>query len=140
MKLILFIFSFIVTVAQAQDSQVNVSQESHSTHSMEIKKEAVLPQEAAAMVTGTKAVIVDVREDDEWNQQRIPGAIHIPLGQLKDRIAELEHYKNSPVITQCRSGRRSQQALDLLKSEGFSKLYNLDGGIVAWNKAGLKTD
>ena len=102
--------------------------------------ESISPKEASAMYTGKKAVIVDVREDSEWNEQHIPGAIHIPLAQLNERLSELKQYKDSPVITQCKSGRRSAQALDVLKSAGFSKVYNMDGGIMAWDKAGLKTE
>jgi rhodanese-related sulfurtransferase len=93
--------------------------------------ESISPKEASAMYTGLKAVIVDVREDSEWNEQHIPGAIHIPLGQLKERLSELKQYKDSPLITQCRSGGRSAKALDVLKSAGFSKVYNMDGGIIA---------
>jgi rhodanese-related sulfurtransferase len=102
--------------------------------------ESISPKEAAAMYTGQKAVIVDVREDSEWNEQHIPGAIHIPLGQLSERLSELKQYKDSPVITQCKTGGRSAKALDVLKSAGFSKVYNMDGGIMAWDKAGLKTE
>jgi rhodanese-related sulfurtransferase len=102
--------------------------------------ESISPKEASAMYTGQKAVIVDVREDSEWNEQRIPGAIHIPLAQLNERLSELKQYKDSPVITQCRTGGRSAKALDVLKTAGFSKVYNMDGGIMAWDKAGLKTE
>jgi rhodanese-related sulfurtransferase len=102
--------------------------------------ESISPNEASAMYAGKKAVIVDVREDSEWNEQHIPGAIHIPLAQLNKRLSELKQYQDSPVITQCKSGRRSAQALDVLKSAGFSKVYNMDGGIMAWDKAGLKTE
>ena len=102
--------------------------------------ESISPEEALAMHAGQKAVIVDVREDSEWNEQHIPGAIHIPLAQLNDRLSELKPYKDSPVITQCRSGGRSAKALDVLKSAGFANVYNMDGGLIAWNKAGLKTE
>jgi rhodanese-related sulfurtransferase len=102
--------------------------------------ESISPKEASAMYADKKAVIVDVREDSEWNEQHIPGAIHIPLAQLNERLSELKQYKDSPVITQCKSGGRSAKALDELKSAGFSKVYNMDGGIMAWNKAGLKTE
>ena len=101
--------------------------------------ESVSPKEAFSMSAGQKAVIVDVREDSEWNEQHILGAIHIPLGQLNERLAELKQYKDSPVITQCKSGGRSAQAFEVLKSAGFSKVYNMDGGIIAWDNAGLKT-
>ena len=102
--------------------------------------ESISPKEASARYAGQKAVIVDVREDSEWNEQHIPGAIHIPLAQLNGRISELKQYKDTPVITQCKSGGRSAKALDVLKSAGFSKVYNMDGGIMAWDKAGLKTE
>lgn len=101
--------------------------------------ESLSPREASSMSAAQKAVIVDVREDSEWNEQHIPGAIHIPLGQLNERLAELKQYKDTPVITQCKSGGRSAKALDVLKTAGFSKVYNMDGGIIAWDKAGLKT-
>jgi rhodanese-related sulfurtransferase len=100
----------------------------------------ISPQKASAMYSAEKAVIVDVRNDSEWNGRHIPGAIHIPLAQLNERLSELKQYKDSPVITQCRSGGRSAQAYEELKSAGFSKVYNMDGGIIAWDKAGLKTE
>jgi rhodanese-related sulfurtransferase len=101
---------------------------------------SISPKEASAMYADKKAVIVDVREDSEWNEQHVPGAIHIPLAQLNERLSELKQYKDSTVITQCKTGRRSAKALDELKSAGFSKVYNMDGGIMAWDKAGLKTE
>ncbi len=101
--------------------------------------ESLSPRAASSMSAAQKAVIVDVREDSEWNEQHIPGAIHIPLGQLNERLAELKQYKDTPVITQCKSGGRSAKALDVLTAAGFSKVYNMEGGIIAWDKAGLKT-
>ena len=102
--------------------------------------ELISPREASVMYAEKNAVIVDVREDSEWNEQHIPGAIHIPLAQLNERLSELKQYKDSFVITQCKTGGRSAQALDILKSAGFSKVYSMDGGIMAWDEAGLKTE
>lgn len=101
--------------------------------------DSISPKDAAAMITVEKAIIVDVREDKEWREQHISGAIHIPLGQVESRLAELAQYKDSMVITQCRSGRRSAQAAGILRAAGFSKIYNLAGGIIAWEKDGLQT-
>jgi rhodanese-related sulfurtransferase len=105
-----------------------------------IKTESVSPKEASVMHVEQKAVIVDVREDKEWNEHHIPGAVHIPLPQLNERLSELKQYKDSPVITQCRGGKRSAEAQIALKSAGFSKVYNMDGGIQAWDKEGLATE
>ena len=101
--------------------------------------ELISPQEASALTAEKKAIIIDVREDNEWNTVHIPGAIHIPLAQLSNRLSELQPYKSSAIITQCRSGARSAKALDILKSAGFSHVQNMEGGLIAWNKAGLKT-
>jgi rhodanese-related sulfurtransferase len=101
--------------------------------------ELISPQEASALTAEKKAIIIDVREDNEWNTVHIPGAIHIPLAQLSTRLSELQPYKNTAIITQCRSGARSAKALDILKSAGFSHVQNMEGGLIAWNKAGLKT-
>ncbi len=99
--------------------------------------ESVSVQEAASLSTQQHAIIVDVRELAEWQKSHIPNAIHIPLGDLEKRLPELAQYKNSPIITQCRSGKRSLQAAKALKSAGFSEVYNMDGGLNAWQKAGL---
>ena len=102
--------------------------------------QAISPVESEQLLQKKSAIILDVREDSEWNEEHIPGAIHIPLAQLPGRLAELKPYQDSQIIAQCRSGRRSAQASDVLKSAGFSKVYNMEGGIIAWEKAGLKTE
>ena len=100
---------------------------------------SITPGEAAKMFSEQKAIIVDVREDDEWKAQHIAGAIHIPLAQVETRLNELTQYKDSTVIMQCRSGKRSAKAAGTLQAAGFTKVYNLDGGIIAWDKNGLAT-
>jgi rhodanese-related sulfurtransferase len=101
--------------------------------------ELISPQDASTLSAEKKAIIIDVREEGEWNTVHIPGAIHIPLAQLNNRLSELQSYKNSAIITQCRSGARSAKALDILKSAGFTHVQNMEGGLIAWHKAGLKT-
>lgn len=98
---------------------------------------AVSPHEALQMQTQKKAVIVDVRENDEWNSGHIAGAIHIPLDEISNHIPELSKYQNSPVIVQCRSGARSAKAADILVKAGFTNVHNLAGGLNAWQKEQL---
>jgi len=100
---------------------------------------SVTPKQAASMFAKKEAIILDVRELDEWHAQHITGAIHIPLAQVEQRLGELAQYKNSPVIVQCRSGKRSARAADTLQSAGFTQVYNLTGGINAWAGDGLQT-
>lgn len=99
----------------------------------------VTPNQAAALYKDKQAIIVDVREQDEWDEQHIAGAIFIPLDQVESRIGELAEYKDSTIIMQCRSGRRSNIASAALIDAGFSKVYNLEGGILAWDEQGLAT-
>ena len=84
--------------------------------------------------------IVDVREPAEFNGPlgHVPGARLIPLGSLKDRIAELE--KTAPLVVVCRSGARSAQATVLLGKAGFDKVANLSGGMLRWRAQRFAVD
>lgn len=95
------------------------------------------PMEATQLINREDAVVVDVREDNEFKQGHILGAIHVPLGFLDKRMDELEKYKERPVIVNCRSGQRSARAASILKKNGFETVYNLDGGLAAWQNASL---
>jgi hydroxyacylglutathione hydrolase len=79
-------------------------------------------------------VLIDVREPWEWQQGRLPGAIHIPLYQLERRANEVD--PGRPVIAYCKGGTRSQSAALLLAQLGHRAVYNLSGGIDAWHAAG----
>ena len=99
----------------------------------------ISPGSASTLLVAQKAVIIDVRENDEWLAQHIKGAIHIPLDQLENRLAKLSQYKDSTVIMHCRSGRRSRLAGEILMAAGFKDVYNLKGGLLAWEAEGLAT-
>lgn len=93
--------------------------------------------EATQLSNRKNAVFLDTREDREYKDGHIPDAIHIPLSQLSKRASELGKYKDNPVIAYCRSGNRSNGAGGVLKKNGFENVYNLGGGIGAWEKANL---
>jgi rhodanese-related sulfurtransferase len=95
------------------------------------------PQEAVLLFNHEDALVLDVREQSEWADGHISKARHIPLGQLKNKLNELEKFKDKPIIAVCRSGNRSGSACGTLKKAGFEKLYNLSGGMMAWEQAGL---
>jgi rhodanese-related sulfurtransferase len=98
---------------------------------------SISAKQAATMLAENKAIIVDVREGIEWQAGHIQGAKHIPLPIIEHRLKELSQYQNTHIILQCRSGKRSAKATDKLLKAGFKNVYNLTGGIVAWEKAGL---
>lgn len=91
----------------------------------------------ATRMMNDEALLLDVREDNEWAVGRLPNAMHIRLGELSKRVSELEKYKDKPIVVYCRSGHRSARACALLKRSGFSNPNNLAGGIVAWEQANL---
>lgn len=80
------------------------------------------------------AVVVDVREPNEWAAGRAPNAIHIPLGELPSRLEELPDTDDTIAIV-CRSGGRSARAVAWLTMQGFD-VANLEGGMRAWVSAG----
>jgi rhodanese-related sulfurtransferase len=84
------------------------------------------------------AQVVDVREPDEWADGHIAGAIHIPLGELGNRVGELDPER--PVITLCHAGVRSLYAADALIKSGFADVASLAGGMVAWEEAGYPVE
>lgn len=110
-----------------------------SSFFVQAASDVITAQEASSLSAEKKAIILDVREDEEWNTGHIKGAIHIPLNQINNRLSELKSYKDSTIITQCRSGKRSMKALELLKTAGFN-VKSMDGGIQAWEQQGLSIE
>ena len=97
----------------------------------------LMPSEAIQLINHKDALVVDVRTDKEYQQGHIMNALHIPLGMLENRIAELQAYKTSSIVMVCRSGARSGQATSKLKKLGFTDVHNLGGGMMAWERANL---
>jgi molybdopterin/thiamine biosynthesis adenylyltransferase/rhodanese-related sulfurtransferase len=83
---------------------------------------------------GTEHLLLDVREPFELGICQIEGNTNIPLGQVPARVGELAAWKDKLVVCQCKSGRRSLKALDVLQKNGFTKVVNLSGGILAWGE------
>ncbi|MEO6414338.1 MAG: rhodanese-like domain-containing protein [Pedococcus sp.] len=81
------------------------------------------------------AVLLDVREKDEWDAGHAPGAVHIPLGELPSRLDELPDTDAGTLAVVCRGGGRSSRAVAWLSQQGFD-VANLDGGMKAWQGAG----
>jgi rhodanese-related sulfurtransferase len=83
------------------------------------------------------AQLVDVRADHEWEAGRIPGATHLPLAELSERVGEID--KDRPVVLYCRGGNRSTMAADALAAAGYDAV-KMGDGIVGWSEAGLPLD
>ncbi len=82
---------------------------------------------------GADMTLLDVREDWETQLAPVPAELlHIPMGQIADRLGELDPKRETVVI--CRSGGRSGEVARFLSSRGFESVYNLTGGILAWSR------
>jgi rhodanese-related sulfurtransferase len=86
------------------------------------------------------ALLLDVREPHEYNEVRAPGSLLVPLAQLKARAEEFRTFENKPVILICRSGQHSGAAAEMLAQQGFKAVHHVQGGIIAWEKAGLPVE
>jgi len=95
------------------------------------------PMDATQLMNHENAVIVDVRDDKEISEGKILNSIHIPVSDLSNQLKKLEKYKQKPIIIACRSGHRSNSACNTLRKNGFEKVFNLRGGIIAWKKDSL---
>ncbi len=95
------------------------------------------PSDAVRVYNHEDAVMLDVREEKEFADGHILDSVHIPLGKLKERLGELENLREKSIIVSCRSGHRSAVACGQLRKEGFETVYNLKGGVMAWQNAGL---
>jgi len=96
--------------------------------------------EVTQLINAGNAVLLDVREPKEYEGGRLPKAIHIPLSQLSSRAQELAKVAGRPVVVYCERGNRSRMAGGQLAKQGFTELYNLNGGFTAWKGAGLPVE
>ncbi|MBL8165970.1 MAG: MBL fold metallo-hydrolase [Anaerolineae bacterium] len=93
------------------------------------------PQAALERLRAGGVTLLDVRGADEYREQHIPGALHIPMGEVPARAAAFA--PDAPIIVQCGGGTRSQIVASLLRRQGFSNISNLVDGIDGWRRAGL---
>lgn len=95
------------------------------------------PVAAVDLINHRDAVYIDVREESEYNEGHVLDSLHIPLREVNNKLATLEPYKSRPIIIGCRSGSRSASACSVLRKAEFPEVYNLKGGILAWQNASL---
>jgi rhodanese-related sulfurtransferase len=84
------------------------------------------------------AQLVDVREQNEWDDAHIPDTTFIPLADLQSRATELD--KSKPVVALCHAGVRSLAATEILLALGFAEVASLQGGILAWYQNGYQLE
>jgi len=95
------------------------------------------PLDATNKINHDEAVVVDVRSMKEFKDGHIINSENIPLNGLNNSLKALEKHKSKPIIAVCRSGSRSGAACKTLRKAGFEHVYNLRGGMLAWESANL---
>ena len=100
---------------------------------------ALSPFEATQKMNTGEAIFLDVRDDSEFKSGHLLNARNMPVSKLDERMHEIEKYKEKDVVVYCDSGMRGTRAIAKLKKNGFTRLFSLAGGLVAWEKANLPT-
>jgi rhodanese-related sulfurtransferase len=95
------------------------------------------PLQVTQLMNRGKTTVIDVRNADEFAGGHLRDAKNIPLADLGNRIGELEKSKTRTVVVVCQSGARSEKAVRQLAAAGFAEVWSLDGGVAAWQAAGL---
>lgn len=100
----------------------------------------VSPGTAQALIDSVPGIlVVDVRTIEEYEEGRLPGSRRIELGRLEAALdgGELPEDPSAPLLVYCRTGRRSAEAAALLAGRGYTRVFDLEGGITEWSEAGL---
>jgi rhodanese-related sulfurtransferase len=95
------------------------------------------PLGATEMINHREAAVIDVRPAADFAKGHIINAVNVPMNGFKNQMAALAKYRGKPIIVNCRSGSQSGVACNHLRKEGFEEVYNLKGGILAWQAASL---
>lgn len=99
-------------------------------------KETDVPAVLARVKKGEKLILVDTREDNEWSNGRIAGAIHLGKGVIERDIEAAIPDKNAEIILYCGGGFRSALSADNLQKMGYKNVISMDGGWRSWTEAG----
>jgi rhodanese-related sulfurtransferase len=100
-------------------------------------KGSVDPLGATDLINRREAAVIDVRPSADYAKGHIINAVNIPMNGFRNQTGTLAKFKTKPVVISCRSGSQSQMACGILRKQGFEEVYNLRGGVMAWQNANL---
>lgn len=98
---------------------------------------SVTPAQMTALVNREDALVLDLRDTAEFRAGHIVDSVHMPFAKLSERVAELERYRDRPVVVVCKMGHHSGAVAKTLKEKGFERVYRLGGGMIEWQSAQL---
>ncbi len=93
------------------------------------------PGEVTNLINRDNALVLDIRSEEDFKSGHIINAMNIPAAKLQDSVTKLEKYKDGPIVLYCQNGGEASKLLKPLKQSGFSNLYFLKGGLLAWQSA-----
>ncbi len=96
--------------------------------------------EATRLMNQPQTLVLDIRDGKDFAAGHLPRARHIPMGELEKRSGEIQKFRDKPVLVTCRNGNRSAGAARELKKLGFSNVFQLKGGLQAWEQASLPVE
>lgn len=105
-----------------------------------LTEEQLVEAQAAAGMQSKGALLLDIRDPDDYQESHAPGSQNIPFGRLSQRLVELEPYKGKEVIVIDHAGVRAPRALEQLQKAGFTRVFVVKGGIVEWQAAKLPVE
>jgi rhodanese-related sulfurtransferase len=97
------------------------------------------PAGAVQLINRERALVLDVREPDEFAAGHISGSRNVPLGQLQDKLPGAAKNRTVPLLLTCATGVRAQRALGVAQKLGYEKAHVMTGGLKAWKEANLPT-
>ena len=119
---------------EKKDANTQTSSESSSeTQSEAVSKDISIDESKKLINDGEVTLILDVRNEDEFAEGHLKNAIQIPVKELKENLSDIEKFKDELVLVYCRSGKRSAEAVDILKENGFKNLVHMKDGISKWD-------
>jgi rhodanese-related sulfurtransferase len=93
--------------------------------------------EATTLINRRNAVVIDLRTASEYAQGHLPMARNVEFGELQAKIGQIAKNKGNPVVLVCQTGQQSQKASRIVSDAGFAEVHVLQGGLDAWQKAGM---
>ena len=98
---------------------------------------SVSPQQAITLVNAQEGLFLDLRDSAEYGKGHIVDSLNIPMAKLDARLAELEHYREKPIVLICKMGTQSATAGKKLGAQGYSTVYRMSGGMMEWGNLQL---
>lgn len=120
--------------AESKDANTQTSSESSSKiQSEEVSRDISIDESKKLINQGEVTLILDVRDADEFAKGHLKNAIQIPVKELKENLNDIEKFKDELVLVYCRSEKKSAEAINILKENGFKNLVHMKDGISKWD-------